>query len=65
MTGLRNMDWVMNGAPNLVRYVFSGVIERGYLPWNFIVRNVPAGSLFAPPGWEVIKWALGQRIYIP
>ena len=68
MTALRNGDWVMVGAPNLVRYVFSGVIQPGrhfQWPWNFIVRNVPPSTLSHPPGREAIKYILCQRIYLP
>lgn len=68
MQALRSGDWVMVGKPNCWSYILSGVWQPGrhfYWPWNFIPRNVPLSSLMPPPGWEIIKFPLGQRIFLP
>ena len=71
MTALRPGDWVMRGRPSLYNYVFSGVIQRGYRPWHFVVQRVPCSHLHAPPieyggrAVQAIKYLIGQRIYIP
>jgi RHS repeat-associated protein len=68
MTGLRpGVDWVMTGGPTWRNYILSGVWQPGgHFAWpgNYVTMVVPTASLAAPPGWQIIKVILGQRIYL-
>jgi len=68
--GLQSGDWMMKGEANWSNYILSGKFDPG--PWNQFASFssgseylVPGSTLYWPPGWEVFKGLLGQRIYLP
>ena len=67
MTTLRPYDWVQIGRPSFWNYIRSGKWQPGEhfaLPSNCVSTGVSQSAIRSPPGWEVIKYPLGQRIYV-
>ncbi len=61
-TGVQSGQWVMTGGPSTRNWIMSGA---SHLPWNSTTTVVPKAALKPPPGWEIIKYPIGQRIYKP
>ncbi len=59
--------WVQIGTPTVGNWFRSGMAQRvpydTYRTGAIVIPEVPKSSLSYPPGWEVVKAILGQRIF--
>ncbi|MFQ3611371.1 MAG: RHS repeat-associated core domain-containing protein, partial [Fimbriimonadales bacterium] len=62
-------QWVQIGLPSVGTWIRPGMVQylsyTEYMSKIYILGNVPKSALAPPPGLQIWKWTLGQRIYRP